>query len=231
MSILDLIFPKKCVGCRKLGDFLCADCFSQVSYNQNYICPECFSPCVNGFTHPVCFKRYCLDGAISTVVYNTMVKRIIRQFKYKPYVSKLSEIIGGIMNEGLSQNESFYRFIERFESIVIPVPLSVKRFRERGYNHAQILASCVAKYFGLAMKPNILVRVRNTKPQYKLNRKERLTNIQGAFDIASEQSQVPKSMILIDDIATSFATLKEAAKTLKLKGAKRVLGVTFAKEL
>lgn len=175
-----------------------------------------------------------LDQVISAVVYNKVAQRLIRQFKYKPYVSGLSKIISEIMNEGLAQNESFYRFVEQFEPIVVPIPLSPKRLRERGYNHAELLASYVAKYFNLAMSGRLLVRIKDTKPQYKLKKHERLENVQGAFGVreyASWRTKIPRSVVLVDDIATTFATLKEAAKVLKSAGAKRVFGVTFAREL
>jgi len=134
------------------------------------------------------------------------------------------------MVESLSQNESFYAFIENYQPIVIPIPLSLARERERGYNHSELLADYAAHYFKLKVEQKILKRVKDTKPQFKLNKEERKRNIEGAFGI-NKNSNVPNSIILIDDIATSFATLKEAAKVLKHAGAKRILGVTFAREV
>ena len=234
MSFLDLIFPKKCINCRRFGDFVCSDCFSRIKFNDNFQCPVCFRPSVNGLTHPVCKARYSLDGVISVVAYSPVTKRMIQQFKYKPYVSKLKDTIGEIMIEGLLQNESFYSFIEKYTPALIPVPLSMKKFRSRGYNHAELLASYVAKYFHLVISNKLLVRVKDTRPQYKLGKKERFENIRGAFNIresAGRRTEIPKSVIIIDDIATSFATLHEAAKVLKRAGTKKVLGITFAKEL
>lgn len=230
MPFLDFIFPKKCVNCRKFGDFLCADCFSKISYNQNFQCPVCLKGSVNSFTHSVCERKYSMDGAISAVVYNSITGKIIRQFKYKPHISKLAEIISEIMNEGLAQNESFYYFIEQFKPVVIPIPLSSSRERQRGYNHAELLASYVAKYFNLPVRTDLLVRVKDTKPQYKLNKRERLENVQGAFGIA-KNAKIPKSVILVDDVATTLSTLREAAKVLKIAGTRKVLGITFAREL
>ena len=230
MSLLDFIFPKKCVNCKRFGDFLCADCFAKVRYNESSQCPSCLKASIDGFTHRECKTEYSIDGVISAVVYSSVARKLIRQFKYKPHVSKLSETIGEIMNEGLAQNEGFYNFVEQFEPVIIPIPLSLRRLRERGYNHAEIIASHVAKYFHLAISNKLLVRVKDTKPQYKLNKCERLENVQGAFGIA-KNAKIPKSVILVDDVATTFATLKEAAKVLKQRGSKRVLGLTFAREV
>ena len=237
MSLLDLIFPKKCVNCKRFGDFLCADCFSKIRYNESSQCPVCLKASIDGFTHRECKAEYSIDGVISAVVYSQVTRKMIRQFKYKPYVSGIAETIASIMNEGLAQNESFYHFVEQFGPVAVPIPLSPKRLRERGYNHAEIIASHVAKYFNLVMSNKLLVRIKDTKPQYRLNKEERKKNIEGAFSVRKNPNppaggpNIPKAVIIIDDLATSLATLKEAAKVLKRAGSKRVLGVTFAREI
>lgn len=213
VNLLDFIFPKKCVNCKRFGDFLCADCFSRIRYNESL--------------EPVSGE---LNGVMSTVVYNGVVRKLIRQFKYRPHVSRLSEVISEIMNDGLAQNEGFYQFIEEFDPVIVPIPLSAKRLRERGYNHAEIIGDHVAKYFNLVMSNKLLVRVKDTKPQYKLNKEARSKNLAGAFEV-SKNAKVPNSVILIDDVATTYATLQEAARVLKQNGSKRVLGVTFAREI
>lgn len=228
--LIDHLFPKKCIGCKKFGNFLCTDCFSKISYNQVFQCPICIRPSVNGLTHPNCCGSYLIDGAIPVVVYKGVVRRIIYQLKYAPYLKALSETIGEIMNEGLIQNESFYQFVKQFKPAVMPIPLYRARQRRRGYNHAEIIANYVVQYFGLVMEDKVLVRIKDTKPQYKLDKQQRIKNIRDAFGIRENQ-KVPESVIIIDDVATTFATLKEAAKVLKRNGAKQVLGVTFAKEL
>ena len=230
MSLLDLIFPKKCISCQKFGDFICANCFSKIKFNEIFICPHCFRPSVNSLTHPYCTKPYGIDGVISAVVYQNVIKRLLHQFKYDPHLHKLDTILGELMCEALSQNESFYNFLRLNDPILVPIPLSPKRFRQRGYNHAELLTSYVAQYFSLKINTKLLVRTRDTKPQYELGRKARQENISGAFSIRSD-SKIPNSIILVDDLATTFSTLKEAAKVLKRAGAKKVIGITFAREL
>lgn len=231
-SLIELIFPKKCINCKKFGEFTCADCFAKISYNSIYTCSVCLRPAINGMTHPVCLKSQGLDGVIPVVIYNGIVKKLIYQFKYSPNLSKLASTIGEIMIEGLAQNESFYGFIERYKPVLVPIPLSTKRMRERGYNHAELLTSYVAQYFDLKIKTKILVRIKDTKAQYKLNKAQRIENISGAFAVSDKYNKenIPENIILVDDITTSFTTLKEATKILKKAGVKRVLGVTFAKE-
>lgn len=234
MGILDFLYPKKCVNCRKFGEYICTDCFSKIAFNDNFTCPMCNRPSVTFMTHPGCQKPYGLDGVLTITVYNNLTKKLIYQFKYSPHLSKLAAIIADLMIEGLIQNEIFYKFLEDNNPVIIPIPLSKKRFKERGYNHAELLASCVAQYFKIKISKRTLVRIKETKPQYKLNREERIKNMKNAFGILNlptAKSQMPKAVILVDDITTSFTTLKESAKILKLKGAKKVIGLTFAREL
>jgi ComF family protein len=171
-----------------------------------------------------------INGAIWAVSYGPVIRKILYQFKYKPYLSKLASVIGEILTEGISQNESLYAFIGKYKPVVLAVSLNEVRLRERGYNHAELLASYVAQYFKLKLISGVLIRIKNTKPQYKLNKEQRRRNIIGAFEI-SKSAKVPENIILVDDIATSFSTLREAAKILKKRGAKRVLGITFAREI
>ena len=230
MSLVDLIFPKKCINCRKLGEFICPQCFGKIAYNDNFQCSVCMRSAINCLTHPGCQKPLEIDGVVAITNYNNIVKRLIYQFKNNPHVSKLAGIISRVLIEGLEQNEGFYNFVLQNNPTLIPIPLSQKRLRERGYNHAELLASYVAKYYKLKLNSKALVQVKDTKPQSKLSKKDRIENVRNAFGI-NKNLKLPENVVLIDDIATSFATLREAAKVLKQKGVKKVLGVTFAREI
>lgn len=230
MFLLDFLFPKRCVGCKKIGNFLCSDCFSRIEYTGSFSCPECLRPSFNGLTHPKCIKRYCLEGVFPVVAYKGIVKKLLYQFKYRPYLSSLSGLLSEIIYEGLIQNESFNDILAS-KPIIIAVPLSAKRQRQRGYNHAELLGKDLGIKLGLKVK-NILIRKIDTKPQYKLKKEERTQNIKGAFSMSHniKSDFKNKTVILVDDIATTYATLKECAKVLKQNGARKVYGVVFAKE-
>jgi competence protein ComFC len=230
MGLLDFLYPKKCVNCRKLGEYLCPDCFSKIRYNEQFICPECARGSVTFFTHPGCQKRGGIDGILSVTNYNNITKKLIYNFKYSPYIKNLAVIISDLMIAGLEQNEVFYRFLEKYNPVIIPIPLSDKRLRQRGYNHSELLSNYVAQYFKLKETPKILKRIKETKPQFKLKKDERIKNIANAFGI-HKNAKIPEFVILVDDIATSFSTLKEAARVLKRAGVKKVIGITFAREI
>lgn len=182
-------------------------------------------------THPKCKKRYGLDGVIPVIVYKGIVKKLLYQFKYSPYLSGLAPILSEILYEGLIQNEHFYKILEE-NPLFVPVPLHISRLKSRGYNHAGLLAEALATKLGYSYVAQYLIRTKNTKPQYKLKKEERVKNIQGAFELNKKYAGniKGKTIIVVDDITTSFTTLSECAKVLKRAGARQVVGVTLAKE-
>lgn len=230
-TILDMIFPKRCVGCRKVGDFICSNCFASISFHVRTICPMCNAPSLTGRTHDKCKRNYGMDGLIPCVVYAGIIKKLAYQYKYKPYLSSLTKTIGELMVESLSENEIFFNVINK-NTIITSVPLSSKRLKKRGYNHASLLGSHVAQYFTLKFDDSVLLRVRDTKPQFSLSRAERFSNVRDAFDISKKwkNNLKEKNIVLIDDIATSCSTLRECAKVLKKAGAQEVWGVVSARE-
>src|SRR3990172_11357441 len=122
-NLLDFLFPKYCVNCKKFGDYLCTDCFSRLSFDTKNICFPCGKPSYNGITHAVCEGRYVVEGSFTGVVFNSISKKLIYQFKYKPHLSSLSLFIGDLFYESLIQNEEFNKIID-LQLIFVPIPLS-----------------------------------------------------------------------------------------------------------
>lgn len=230
MNVLDFIFPKYCVNCKKFGDFLCADCFSRLSFDTKNICTVCGKHTFNGLTHPGCFRKYSLDGSFTCIVYNSISKKLIYQFKYRPNLTSLKSFLGDLMYESLVQNEEFDKVIRK-EVLFVPVPLSKAKFRRRGYNQAEILAKELSKRFGISTV-DCLVRVKETKSQVGLKKEERKENIKGAFGLVDRHSgKIQNSyVVLVDDVLTTGSTLSEAANVLKHHGARQVWAVALAKE-
>lgn len=228
--LYDLLYPKRCIGCKKFGSFVCSNCFATIHFNDSFICPICLKSSINGLTHPGCQTPQALDGLFSAVVYKGIIKKMIYQFKYAPYLTGLVDLIGNLSYEGLIQNESFMRVVSS-ENVLVPVPLHKSRQTKRGYNHAELIAKQIEKHFGLKER-NILLRIKDTKPQFRLSKEERRKNILGAFVINEKYKKAVqgKTIFLVDDIATTCSTLKECGKVLKKSGAKKVYGLTFAKE-
>lgn len=148
---------------------------------------------------------------------------MIHQFKY---------------NQKTYLRKPFARFIENFIQIyrldikqfdiIVPIPLFSSRLRERGYNQSQLLAEQISCKYHIALSLNNLIRIRNTEHQTVLSKKERWTNVGGAFRITSSYEFSGKNILIIDDLLTTGATASEAATTLKDAGAEKVGVLTLA---
>ena len=233
MNILDLFFPKRCVNCKKVGDYICPDCFSRLSFDTEDICPECSRPAISGITHPKCKKKYSLEGTFTAVVFNKTAKKLLYQFKYRPYLTDLKVTLTDLMHESLIQNEEFERVYagQGNKLLIVPVPLYKAKQRMRGYNQAEILGREMAGKLGLPMT-NALLRMRDTRSQVGLDKTERRENLREAFGLKDGLNEEirDKSVFLIDDVLTTGATLSEAGKALRRAGAEKVWGIALAKE-
>lgn len=232
MGLLDFIFPKYCVNCKKIGAYICPNCFVYLSFDVGEICLVCNRPSINGLTHPYCRGKYVIDGAFSSIAYKGIAKKLIYSFKYKPYLSDLRTVLTDLFYEGLIQKEAFNKVLEESdEFILVPIPLHASKLKSRGYNQADILANELGQRLKFKVQ-NLLERTRGTPSQVGLKEKERRENISGAFKIKSDKQKEIRDKIffLVDDVLTTGSTLAEAAKVLKKSGAKQVFGLTLAKD-
>jgi len=196
------------------------------------ICLSCNKPTIDGLTHPGCQGRYVIDGAFSALSYKGIVKKLIYNFKYKPYLADLKNSLVEFFYESLIQNEMFARIIEQCNNetiVLIPIPLHKMRLKSRGYNHAEILASGLSRRLGFRMIES-LERAKETKSQFGLNLKERKENLHNSFMLNTKYKILNTNVFLVDDILTTGSTLFEAARTLKKQGAKKVYGLTLARD-
>lgn len=232
MSLMDFFFPKKCVGCKKFGEYVCPDCFANLSFVVSPKCLVCGKQSFNGMTHPKCKGKYTIDGYFAAVNYKGILKRLIYQFKYSPYITDLKTVLGDLLYEQLIQDELFHKIVQQ-QPVFVPVPLSKTKLRKRGYNHAEILAQNLGKRFGLEVQ-NVLERVKETKPQYGLKKEERVENMKGAFEVVENSLfgvyGKETTALLVDDIVTTGSTLLEAANVLKRNGFRKVYGVVLAQD-
>ena len=222
-----MFFPKKCVGCKRSGGYLCTDCFARLDFSVSPICAVCSRPAVSGLTHPACKTRYSIDGVFSALVYQGIAKKLLYQFKFSPYLSDLAPLLGELFYEGLIQQEAFFQAKDGEDLVFLPIPLHPSRFRSRGYNQSLLLALDLGKRFQIPVT-EMLQRKKRTPTQVGLSQDERRTNIVNAFQVTQKNEPLPKTVFLVDDILTSGATLNEAAKVLKKGGVEKVWEVTLA---
>jgi competence protein ComFC len=252
LFFLDLIFPIECLGCESEGSWLCAECFMKIKLKSGQYCLNCKKENNFGEFCPPCQILYSLKGVwIATLYDEKIISQAIKSLKYH-FVSSLANdlgkllilftdsllrqskilkpsLVGGLDRRLLGQAKSLPAVILDFKNcLIIPVPLSAKRRRWRGFNQAEIIAKVFANNYGLEMDDKNLIRVKHKKPQAKLNEIRRLENIKDCFDWRGGDLN-KKNIILIDDVVTTGATLNECAKVLKAHGAGEVWALVIAK--
>ena len=226
-AIIDFIFPKVCAGCGKWGVYLCSECRERLDF-VDQICPMCGEGSPMGWTHPRCKTGWGMDGLISIYEYQEPVARAVVDGVKYDFNKELVEIV----LEGFS-----FQTGENFDYLV-PVPLHYYRENWRGFNQAELIAQVIgpACRTGRSRMTNIklerlLKRVRNTKQQVTMKTKEeRETNIKKAFVVDSRwrRKLKDKKVLLIDDVFTSGADMRECTKILKKAGVAVVWGLSLA---
>jgi ComF family protein len=204
--------------CGRVGSYLCADCVGKIEYLPSQICSTCYKNAISGKTHPKCRLEYGIDGVISIYSYKGPIKKLIKSLKYRfnsDIINSLRERIS--LDKDLLPAKSW---------CLIPIPLYKTRQNFRGFNQAELLGQLVAEKLSLTFDSTILNRKLNTKSQISLSQKQRKENVENIFELKGEV--FGKSFYLFDDVWTSGATLKSAAKVLKKAGAKNVWGLTLA---
>jgi ComF family protein len=229
---LDLFFPKKCLGCGKHDTYLCADCFNKIQIIPNNSCFFCEKISWQG---KICLEHkpdVYLDKVISATEYkNPLIRDLIKNLKYN-FVQELAEPLSQLLIKALKDLKFVRQLADcNLDFIIVPIPLHVHRLKYRGFNQAELIAQKVAQHFNLEINNNILIRKIFTEPQakFKDNYEKRKANLKNIFEICPNKSIEEKIIILIDDVATTGATLIEAAKVLKANKAKEVWALTIAK--
>lgn len=216
MSIVDFIYPKICVGCRKEGQYICSDCQKKL-IKPMQICPMCCRHSIDGWTHLRCKHKEGLDRLIIGLPYRGLVQNCLKNVKYRGGW----DVIAFLYN--------LCDFGEVNSCVVASVPMWREKERERGFNQAQLIGKLFAKK---SDNPYIeaLMRTRITKPMFGLNIDDRKINVSGAFEISTALARelVGKKLILIDDVWTTGATIRECTKVLKRNGVDEVWGLTLA---
>jgi len=223
-TALDLLFPCWCLGCGKEGSLICPFCRRKLPAITPPICPLCGIPQTDGIVCSTCSSHHHdIDGIRSPFCFEAAVRQAIHQLKYKnlrAIAKPLAELLGNYLDAHPIPGE-----------VLVPVPLHRRRLRERGYNQSELLARELGKLFKLPVIADCITRNKHTSTQARATSvAERRSNVSSAFTCRNRNLQ-NKKIILIDDVATSGATLNACAATLKTAGAVSVWGLTIAREV
>lgn len=209
-TILDIVFPINCISCGESGSFLCGKCLLEAPEAERESAEWIFP--LFDYRHPP-------------------VKKALWLLKYKGKVS-VANTFGEVMYGRILEELSDLSVMENFTSaILIPIPLSAKRRRKRGFNQAELIAQklVLLDSTNFKLEKDILIKPKETEHQAKIeNRAKRLKNIVGSFTVESAEKIKNRNIILIDDVTTTGATLNEARKVLKQAGARKIIAFTVA---
>lgn len=227
--LLDLLFPIECLACQKYGSWLCPACFQKLPIKTSFECLVCNQNTFQGQVHETCQKKSPLSGLVVALTWKqSLVKNLIHKYKFN-CLKDLAEPLACLMIKKIEATPLFSAWLKQNKPLLMPVPLHQRRLLERGFNQANELAIKIAENYNLKLAGNILRRTKKTKPQTTLKAKKRLINVQNAFALTDPAFIKNKNIILIDDVATTGATLNEAARTLKKAGALKIWGLVLAR--
>lgn len=220
-SLLDLVFPPRCVHCGAVGKYFCDQCLPKVRCVELPICPYCKKNSIGGLTHPYCQKKFGLDGLSSSFYFEGPIKKAVHTLKYKWVTNLQAELLTLAESSFKKQEVAFKNYL------LVPTPLFPSKERERGFNQAKIITDFLSPRWQLPVSLS-LKRIKNTKTQAKLDLKGRLENLKEAFWVEGEEFK-GKEVLVVDDVFTTGATLFSLAEVLKKAGAKKVWGLTLAR--
>lgn len=221
---LDLVFPQWCIGCGKEGGFLCSSCCQSLPRVMPPLCPRCGKPQPGGILCAGCVGWQTeIEGIRSPFRFDGVMRQAIHQLKYRN-LRAIAVPLAGLLADYLIANPVP-------GDVLVPVPLHQKRLRERGYNQSELLARELGRMVNLPVVEDCLIRQRHALPQARAaNVAERWSNAADAFTCGNHKLQ-DRQALLIDDVATSGATLDACASALKAAGASSVWGLTLATEV
>jgi len=221
---LDCLFPKQCVGCGRVGSFICPECAAHLPCLLPPICPRCGQPQASGILCPTCAGRTSSVLAIrSAFRFEGTIRAAIHELKYRNVRSlapTLADYVTPLVHE-----------VEYDPELVLPVPMHKSRLRKRGYNQASLLAISIGQSLALPVCTDVLTRIKAGPSQVMSGSGEaRWSSVQGAY-LCTNATVSDKRVLLVDDVCTTGATIEACGGALRAAGAAEVVAVTVAREV
>ena len=231
-AILDMLYPVRCPVCGEIvtpkDRKICSPCEKKLQVINEPRCKKCSKPIEQDQ------REYCSDCerrdyhykyGYSLWIYDSIMKKSISDFKYRYkkeyanyYIDKVVQYYGNAINK-------------LGPDVLVPVPIHKSKYRERGYNQAEILARGIGKDLNIPVLPHLLIRNKKTLPQKQLSDKERLKNLQEAFMVneasVSKYSKKLNKILLVDDIYTTGSTIEACTNVLMRHGIEHICFITL----
>lgn len=235
-TVVDLLFPPRCVGCQRFGAWLCDRCLDAIERIHPPVCPRCgwplessppFDPDASGRAssgYHRCHESPAQpDRLLACAFHAGPLREAIHRLKYEN-LRVMAVPLGRLMAQAWTELAPADQPIDA----IVPVPLHVSRERERGYNQATLLARELSLHLGRPMVEDTLVRTRHTRAQVGLDPKARQANVRGAFACVNTRLTGSR-VLLVDDVCTTSSTLGAASSALREGGVSSVWAYTLAR--
>lgn len=218
---LDQVFPPECSGCHRKGYRWCPECQAKVEIIGSRVCPICGNPqnqttkCNNCKQSEPPYR-----GLRSWAIFKSPLREALHQLKYRKNLGlgeSLAEPLVGILSDLKWQID-----------LVVPVPLSKARLKERGYNQAALLARPVSMALSLPYSDSGLLRIKESRSQVGLSIDDRKRNVEDVFSSVSKVV-ANRQVLIVDDVTTTGATIEACARAVIASGASKVYGITLAR--
>jgi ComF family protein len=219
--VISALLPQDCLLCAAPGGggLLCPACLADLPMLASPRCPVCAAPTPNGNVCGACLKSPpAFDATVAVWRYGFPVDRLIQALKFEHRLA-----IAGFFAQAMASG------LRPTADLIIPVPLSDARLKERGFNQAVEIARPLARATAVPLDLAACRRTEATAPQSRLPWKERRRNVRNAFQCGLDLTG--RSVIVVDDVMTTGATLDEVARTLKHHGAAKVTNWVVARAL
>ena len=195
ISLLDLIYKKKCYFCGR-------------SYSSSKMCPKCYAELeftdfnANRIIYGV--NIYCAG------TYTKELQKLIRGLKYHKQ-KELAYYQAKFMYDYFCNIDT----LKEKDFLIIPVPLHINRIKTRKYNHMELVCEEFSRITGYSYNFELIKRIKDTKAQYRLNKKQRAENLNNAFEVYINTNLDGKTLLILDDICTTGSTFEEMIKEFK----------------
>lgn len=222
-GLLNLLFPARCPLCGKGSDGrishpLCRECWGKIRRYTGPACGSCGTPLPS--VHATLCQR-CLrkeppfTGVLYFGLYEGALREAIHLLKFRG-IKRLSRPLTSLLSQ----------LPRPVADVILAVPLHEKGLKERGFNQAAVMARHLSRLWGIPLMHDTLRKVRQTAPQTEVTGRERLENLRGAFEVS--RSVASLRIMLVDDVVTTGATMRECSRTLLKAGAREVIVVALA---
>lgn len=222
-QLIDLVLPKFCVGCVNEGTWLCDNCASLIQIPREQHCPFCEVVTAAGRT---CEEHHsaALSGCLAAGYYHDpLLRDALHRYKYE-----FAEDLAPTLAAHLARMAQKFHTVFPRRALIIPLPLTATKLRERGFNQTLALATAIANTLSLPLA-TILIRTRDATPQAQLAPDARRTNLTNAFAVTDTNPVRGQSILLVDDVLTTGTTMEAAATVLKFAGANEIFGLVLAR--